>query len=574
MQLSSISPSTLILAAISLLSWSPTASATVYNLTPAHNWFGILSNNRLQPGDEVILAGGVYSDNRKLKMWQQGTAEKPIVIRSADGERAVITRPNANQNVINIEGGQYLTLRGIEVTGGSAGIRLGGGLSGQPNSGDHSKFVTIEDSIIHDVGDTAISANNSGQRYEGMVFRNNEIYNTNDSGEAFYLGCNNNGCQFFDGLIEGNYIHDLKSSTVSQGDGIEIKHGSYNNIIRDNVIHDTNFPGIIAYGTAGNGDPNIIERNVIWNSNNQGIQVAADAIIRNNIVFNNGAENFRSQNHQGAKPGNLTIVNNTFITNGGDAIRVANTVTAPILIANNAIYARTREAIQVPISNNITISGNVGIGNTIPGLPEATFDSSGNLVADFTNVAWTGPGRDAFPIVGSALVGAGDPTYMAADDFNGTPRTSTRDVGAYIFNANGNPGWTVTSGFKFLHVDHLDCNGDGVWDVLDLPCVTSVEERDILLAVLNTLPGDLDGNGMVDFGDFLGLSSSFGTAEVRYDLGNIDLINGVDFNDFLILSSNFGLVLGPTAAAVPEPSSLALLALGALLLGLVRRRGR
>ncbi len=195
-------------------------------------------------------------------------------------------------------------------------------------------------------------------------------------------------------------------------------------------------------------------------------------------------------------------------------------------------------------------------------------------MADFTNVAWTGPGQDAFPIVGSALVGAGDPTYMAADDFNGTPRTSTMDVGAYIFNANGNPGWTVTSGFKFLHVDHFDCNGDGVWDVLDLPCVTSVEGRDILLAVLNTLPGDLDGNGMVDFGDFLGLSVSFGTAEVRYDLGNIDLINGVDFNDFLILSSNFGLVLGPSAAAVPEPSSLALLGLCGLLMGLARRRGR
>lgn len=440
-----------LLVMVPLFALPAVSGATIYRLTPDDDWFGVLSSSRLQPGDEVVLGSGVYSDRRKLKLWQQGTTDRPITLRSAHGERAIITRPDASQNVINIEGGQYLILRGLEVTGGSAGIRLGGGLPGQPNFGDPSRFVTIENSVIHDVADTAISANFGGETYEGMVFRGNEIYHTGGVGEAFYLGCNGNACQFFDGLIEGNYVHDLNGPGVSQGDGIEIKDGSYNNIVRDNVIHDTRYPGIIAYGTAGNGGPNIIEGNVIWNSQNQGIQVAADAIIRNNIVFSGGQEAFRSQNHQSATPGNLTIVNNTFISENKDAVRIADDATAPIIIANNAIYARRADAIQIrknPSASWITISGNVGLGRTIPELPQAAFDPRGNLDRDFAGADWRGPGRDVFPVTGSALIGTANASFLTAADFNGTPRGGRLDVGAYVYSADGNPGWTISAGPK------------------------------------------------------------------------------------------------------------------------------
>ena len=36
-----------------------------------------------------------------------------------------------------------------------------------------------------------------------------------------------------------------------------------------------------------------------------------------------------------------------------------------------------------------------------------------------------------------------------------------------------------------------DCNGDGVVAAADLVCVATIDERDIVLAELNTLPGDL-----------------------------------------------------------------------------------
>ena len=76
-----------------------------------------------------------------------------------------------------------------------------------------------------------------GSMYEGLQFLRNHVHHTNGTGEGFYLGCNNNACTMFDSLIEGNYIHDTNQPTVSQGDGIEIKVGSYGNVVRDNLIH-------------------------------------------------------------------------------------------------------------------------------------------------------------------------------------------------------------------------------------------------------------------------------------------------------------------------------------------------
>lgn len=127
---------------------------------------------------------------------------------------------------------------------------------------------------------------------------------------------------------------------------------------------------------------------------------------------------------------------------------------------------------------------------------------------------------------------------------------------------------TATGGFP-----SGDCNGDGVIDAADLACVATIEERDTVLATLNTLPGDLNGNGDVAFADFLTLSANFGTDGLNYTEGNIDLAGTVAFADFLILSANFGKTpaAGATATAVPEPSSCALLALGALVMWRRRR---
>ncbi len=66
--------------------------------------------------------------------------------------------------------------------------------------------------------------------------------------------------------------------------------------------------------------------------------------------------------------------------------------------------------------------------------------------------------------------------------------------------------------------------------------------------------GDLDGNGVVTFSDFLILSSNFGQEVDGHRLGDIDCDGAVRFSDFLILADNFGDTPNESVS-VPEASS-------------------
>lgn len=384
----------------------------------------------LRPGDTLELAGGTYTMSSSFRVTVNGTAQAPITIRAKAGQRPVIQQTNAGQNIIEISGSSHAVFAGIGFTGGSHGIRLMG-----------SSFVTIQDCEIWETGDVALSAN-SGGTYDGLRILRNHIHHTNGTGEGMYLGCNSDACRVANSLIEGNYIHHTNRASVEQGDGIELKEGSYNNIVRNNVVHDTNYPGIITYGTVGNGGPNVIEGNVVWNTNDYAIQSAADAIIRNNVVLGTIA----LQPHQSASPSNQQVVHNTIVS-PGSGLEVRS-VAGPVLVANNAVYSQSGTAIRL-ISGNlgqVTVAGNVGRGG-IEG-KSGGFVTGQAIEADLVAGHYRGaPPIDLFPAPGSALIGAGTASYRAERDFNGTLRTST-DAGAYQYSAGGNPGWQIVAGFK------------------------------------------------------------------------------------------------------------------------------
>lgn len=82
---------------------------------------------------------------------------------------------------------------------------------------------------------------------------------------------------------------------------------------------------------------------------------------------------------------------------------------------------------------------------------------------------------------------------------------------------------------------------------------------------VNSLLGDLDGNGEVAFADFLKLADNFGQQDIGYSGGDVNCDGTVAFDDFLTLAENFGKTAG-AVTAVPEPSSVLLIAVGGLLL--------
>jgi hypothetical protein len=267
----------------------------------------------VKPGDALVLKGGTYSFAGRLLLSLKGTAAQPITIRSKTGERAIITRPDAAQNTIDMNGAEYLKLQGLEIKGGSACLAIG-----------NSNYITIEENEIHECGDVGIAANRAGQM-KGFVIRRNNIHHTHGTGEGMYLGGNDGlSCTVNDSLIELNWVHDLNTAGIEQGDGIEVKKNSTGNTVRDNVIHDTNYPCITTYSTLSG--VNTFERNVVWKCGDHGIQATADVVIRNNIVLSAVTEGIRLQTGAAGSPKNAVIVNNTILKAAGTAIRIDSTV--------------------------------------------------------------------------------------------------------------------------------------------------------------------------------------------------------------------------------------------------------
>ncbi len=95
--------------------------------------------------------------------------------------------------------------------------------------------------------------------------------------------------------------------------------------------------------------------------------------------------------------------------------------------------------------------------------------------------------------------------------------------------------------------------------------VTVTDPGPFALGGVTLLPGDFNGDGSVNGLDLNILSDNFGTGSGATlgtgDANGDGAVNGLDLN---IVSDNFGTSLPAAAAAVPEPTSIALIALGGI----------
>ena len=209
---------------------------SVYTLTPTMDWQGRLKS--LKAGDIVFMdpTSGVFSTTSRLGITLAGTLTNPIVITTPVGatKRAQINRPNANQNIIDVESGSFFVIANLELTGGSLGLRLG--VSGAVSN------AVIHNVSIHDTPETALSCNQND--CTNITVEYCEMYNTgSNTGECMYFGTQGGSHVTSKSRFLFNYCHDTMSATAgSKGSGIQLKTGSNNNLIYGNVCSKTGGP--------------------------------------------------------------------------------------------------------------------------------------------------------------------------------------------------------------------------------------------------------------------------------------------------------------------------------------------
>lgn len=358
---------------------------------------------QLQPGDRLEIASGNYIFTRKVTLDLQGTREAPIQIVAADMDAPPkISRVDARQNLLNIgerNPCSFLSIRGLKLTGGSVTIRFG-----------RCSDIWLDRCELSHSEHGGITAN-THDCSRLFITRNHLHHFLKGTGEAMYLGANNGKSVMSHSVIALNHVHDCSGS---QGDGIEVKQGSYNNWIVENEIHDTKYPCLIAYGTNGKGI-NLIERNVLYRSQNQTLQVQGEAIIRNNLIMAAKGDGFSSTDHQ-AKTHDLKFIHNTIVTSGRGVNLSSWGGREGMVFANNVIYSRDNLAIRFPSGcEKVIIAGNVILGG-VQGCSSKTGFHLGRGLNDFKNITWDGNQRNAHPVEESTLADKVDQRFTVGSD--------------------------------------------------------------------------------------------------------------------------------------------------------------
>lgn len=414
-----------------------TTSSEIQNLT-----------DDLQAGDTLLIAPGTYD----MDTWNirnlVGTPGEWIHIRPQGGP--VHIRGVAANNVINVSNVRYVVIQDLEITysgttNGVDGIKFRGGTS------DH--HVVLNGLHIHDV--TGVGINSKADQASFLDISRCHIHDTDATGEGIYLGCHPGDCWVYDTVVRGNWVHDTHGD---QGDGIEIKRGSYRTIIEDNVVYRTaGYPGITLYrsdrGTVE--DNNIVRRNVVWQAV-EGIFASAETTIENNVVFDcTYCINTRNYGDWGVS--DLIVRNNTVFSCGSIGLILDNwdVGTGRMVARNNAIFQENMTDLAIDADDGIGVA--TIEGNRHHGVSEVAGSTAGlSPASEFASASVTPGVVDLYPAPGASLIDTGAADPEVGEDFNRSPRpsgASAPDVGAYEVGPVSNPGWQISESFKPLMED-------------------------------------------------------------------------------------------------------------------------
>ncbi len=380
------------------------AYATEYLIAPGEPWCEVV--NAAAPGDTVILQAGDHAG--PCALGAGGTDGAPVTLRGEDlAVPPQIVYTGANSNILDVTA-DYVSVVGLALGPSRPdidGIKI--------KSGSH---VVVEDNRFTGIGGISVSANSADS--VGITIRRNRF--TDLDGTALYLGCHEGAgsCAATDLHIEGNLIDGVTSGDV--GYGIEVKKDSWGRVA-DNVIVDTQGPGIEMFGSEDPAAASTVDGNLVVGSRNNGsIEVGGPYVtVTNNIVVG-GADGGIYVYAYWDSVHDVVVAGNTVVGDAAAAVRVASETTASRLVDNLAWQSGGSGPFPEPMGG-LTAAGNV------------TCATAAACWVD--EAAW-----DFWPLDGSPATTSGVAEGTLGHDFCGHSRADPPTAGAYEWTDLGGPG--------------------------------------------------------------------------------------------------------------------------------------
>jgi hypothetical protein len=376
--------------------------------------------NSVVPGDTVFIHHGTYKEEVILKF--SGTADAPITFSGAPDETATVeglefAAGTAHMNIFNlkIEGrsiwrvwlpgnNHHITLKGLTIIGGEAGVRITWGDSGQPPIDGPVSDIILEDSLIQGQVYTAVDCTpGPGNR---ITIRNLEISGPETEGEPSF-GADGIAVERGNNiLVEDCYIHDV------QGDGIDLNS-------RDTQGHVSGIE---------------VKRNIVARTHRSGIKLWAGGRIENNVVWGTGIAPIVI----GIFSSSYELVNNTIAFNMWDPNYSGRDY--------SLVAAYPSDGISPEI--DLLLSNNIFAFNTGPqvGTPTGIYLGEGvRLMTESNNVFWS---REDCEITADFV--HGDPDFSRSEIEGGTwAAASGHGMGDITFDPVIMNGWPDVN----LHLD-------------------------------------------------------------------------------------------------------------------------
>jgi Right handed beta helix region len=404
----------------------------------------------LLPGDVVTFNAGTYPLEGTVYWSGVGTESAPIVFEPA-GNGEVILQNDGSGWVVQVNDSAFLEVRGLTLQGGK-GYGYNSGLY-VSNSTD----LLLTNLTVKNVGGDALRLDGDTRR---LTVTRNELSSVNSRGMS--IGCGDASCWMAESIVEFNLVHDTGTT------GMYLLPGTQDNVFQHNVLFNIGGTAIEHY-SPGLGAQNLIAGNALWNVEGDGIYLEGGALVQNNVIFDIGDDGIQTRAPYGGQLSDLQISHNTIAQTedwGADLGSAWYNGGGVMVFSNNAISNPTGRGM---FWDDLRESGYYE-GGYDPNYPDTAAYVTNNVVTGFVDgfdlvqrptfvIPGGGVGDfedpdnfDFYPTFSSQVRNAGDPNgnaYIPDRDFNGTARDgASPDAGAYEFDGEGNPGWTLQEGFK------------------------------------------------------------------------------------------------------------------------------